>query len=58
MTAHKANSNPPLESQFIVASDVMRKFMTMVERVARQAGTVLIVGETGTGKGTDRPHHP
>jgi transcriptional regulator with AAA-type ATPase domain len=35
---------------FIVASDVMRKFMDMVERVARHSGTVLIVGETGTGK--------
>lgn len=28
----------------------MRKFMGMVERVARHVGTVLIVGETGTGK--------
>jgi transcriptional regulator with PAS, ATPase and Fis domain len=36
--------------QFIVASEVMRKFMDMVERVARHVGTVLIVGETGTGK--------
>ena len=33
-----------------MASEVMRKFMTMVERVARHVGTVLIVGETGTGK--------
>jgi DNA-binding NtrC family response regulator len=28
----------------------MQKFMGMVERVARHVGTVLIVGETGTGK--------
>jgi transcriptional regulator with PAS, ATPase and Fis domain len=37
-------------TQFIVASEVMQKFMGMVERVARHVGTVLIVGETGTGK--------
>jgi transcriptional regulator with PAS, ATPase and Fis domain len=36
--------------EFIVASDVMRKFMGMAERVARHVGTVLIIGETGTGK--------
>src|SRR5690349_7348014 len=38
------------DTQFIVASEVMRKFMDMVERVARHVATVLIVGETGTGK--------
>lgn len=38
------------DTQFIVASEVMRNFMDMVERVARHVGTVLIVGETGTGK--------
>jgi len=37
-------------TQFIVASQVMHKFMGMVERVARHVGTVLVVGETGTGK--------
>jgi DNA-binding NtrC family response regulator len=37
-------------TQFIVASEVMHKFMGMVERVARHIGTVLIIGETGTGK--------
>jgi DNA-binding NtrC family response regulator len=42
------NADNPAE--FIVASDVMRKFMGMVERVANHAGNVLILGETGTGK--------
>ena len=37
-------------TQFVVASDVMRKFIGMAERVAKHVGTVLIVGETGTGK--------
>lgn len=37
-------------TQFIVASEVMRKFIGMAERVAKHVGTVLIVGETGTGK--------
>jgi transcriptional regulator with PAS, ATPase and Fis domain len=37
-------------ADFIIASDVMRKFMHMVERVAHHVGSVLIVGETGTGK--------
>jgi DNA-binding NtrC family response regulator len=46
-----ATSNSPLPSTpFIVASEVMRKFMTMVERVGRHVGAVLIMGETGTGK--------
>jgi len=40
----------PIGDGFIVASEVMHKFMGMVERVARHVGTVLIVGETGTGK--------
>jgi transcriptional regulator with GAF, ATPase, and Fis domain len=34
----------------VVHSDVMRKLMTMVERVARHDAAVLIVGETGAGK--------
>ncbi len=41
-----ASPQPP----FIVTSEVMRKFMGMVERVAKHSGTVLIFGETGTGK--------
>src|SRR5271169_63372 len=35
---------------FILASPVMHRFMTMVDRVAGQSETVLITGETGTGK--------
>ena len=50
MTTLAASNNPVHDTQFIVASEVMRKFMCMVERVARHGGTVLIVGETGTGK--------
>jgi transcriptional regulator with AAA-type ATPase domain len=34
----------------VVRSEVMRKLMTMVDRVARQDVAVLIVGETGSGK--------
>ena len=34
----------------VVHSDLMRKLMAMVERVARHDAAVLIVGETGVGK--------
>jgi len=44
------SSKTTFQPSFIVASDVMRKFMGMVERVARHTGNVLIIGETGTGK--------
>ncbi len=37
-------------TQFILASPVMHKFMTLVDRVAEQVETVLVTGETGTGK--------
>jgi len=37
-------------TQFILASPVMHKFMALVDRVAGQPETVLITGETGTGK--------
>jgi PAS domain S-box-containing protein len=37
-------------TQFILASPVMHKFMGLVERVAGHTETVLITGETGTGK--------
>jgi len=50
MTTPATFENPADGSRFIVASDTMRKFMAMVERVARHVGSVLILGETGTGK--------
>ena len=37
-------------TEFILASPVMHKFMALVERVASHTETVLITGETGTGK--------
>jgi PAS domain S-box-containing protein len=37
-------------TQFILASPVMHKFMGLVDRVASHSETVLITGETGTGK--------
>lgn len=38
------------DTQFILASPVMHEFMSMVDRVASHSETVLITGETGTGK--------
>jgi PAS domain S-box-containing protein len=38
------------DTEFILASPAMHKFMTLVERVASHTETVLITGETGTGK--------
>ena len=37
-------------TRFIVASGTMQRFMAMVERVAGHTETVLITGETGSGK--------
>ena len=37
-------------ASFILASPVMHEFMAMVDRVASHSETVLITGETGTGK--------
>jgi len=38
------------DTEFILASPVMHKFMGLVDRVAGHTETVLITGETGTGK--------
>jgi PAS domain S-box-containing protein len=38
------------DTQFILASPVMHKFMGLVDRVAGHTETALITGETGTGK--------
>lgn len=38
------------DTQFILASSVMHKFMELVDRVAVHTETVLVTGETGTGK--------
>ena len=37
-------------TEFLIASPIMHKFMGMVDRVAEHTETVLITGETGTGK--------
>jgi PAS domain S-box-containing protein len=37
-------------TQFILASPVMERFMTLVDRVAGHTETALVTGETGTGK--------
>jgi PAS domain S-box-containing protein len=37
-------------TKFVLASPLMHRFMRMVERVAGHTETVLITGETGTGK--------
>jgi transcriptional regulator with PAS, ATPase and Fis domain len=50
MATLTTSDNPVHGTRFIVASEVMQKFMGMVQRVAHHVGTVLIVGETGTGK--------
>ena len=38
------------DTEFILASSVMHEFMALVDRVASHSETVLITGETGTGK--------
>lgn len=46
----RESSNSGAGGQFIVASEVMTNFTTIVEREARHTGTVLISGEIGGGK--------
>jgi transcriptional regulator with AAA-type ATPase domain len=50
MTARAPSSYVIQGTEFVVASAAMTQFMGMVERVARHVGSVLIVGETGSGK--------
>jgi two-component system, NtrC family, response regulator AtoC len=38
------------DTEFILASPVMHQFMSLVDRVASHSETVLVTGETGTGK--------
>jgi transcriptional regulator with PAS, ATPase and Fis domain len=53
-----ADDQPPIPlarrqidgTQFLIASQLMHKFMGMVDRVAGHTETVLVTGETGTGK--------
>jgi DNA-binding NtrC family response regulator len=51
-----AATTPPLArreidgTQFLIASPLMHKFMGMVDRVAGHTETVLVTGETGSGK--------
>jgi PAS domain S-box-containing protein len=55
---HSSAANAPLPlarreidgTQFLIASPIMHKFMGMVDRVAGHTETVLVTGETGTGK--------
>jgi DNA-binding NtrC family response regulator len=55
---HAATPSAPLPlarreidgTQFLIASPIMHKFMGMVDRVAGHTETVLVTGETGTGK--------
>src|SRR5271170_8004202 len=49
--AHSALTSREVDGiQFILASPVMHKFMAMVDRIAGHTETVLVTGETGTGK--------
>ena len=55
-SSRPAPAAPPLArrqidgTQFLIASPLMSKFMGMVDRVAGHTETVLVTGETGTGK--------
>ena len=39
-----------MRDEFVAESEAMLHFMTKVERAARHGGSVLVMGETGTGK--------
>jgi len=48
--AHGIASRKIDETEFILASPAMHQFMGLVDRVATHTETVLVTGETGTGK--------
>ena len=50
--AESAGQSPPAQGIFqpVVRSEVMRKLFAMITRVAQHDASVLIVGETGSGK--------
>jgi PAS domain S-box-containing protein len=51
VSGHSALTSREVDGiQFILASPVMHKFMAMVDRIAGHTETVLVTGETGTGK--------
>src|SRR5580692_6882234 len=51
VSEHSALTSREIDGiQFILASPIMHKFMGMVDRIAGHTETVLVMGETGTGK--------
>ena len=51
VSEHSALTSREIDGiQFILASPIMHKFMVMVDRIAGHTETVLVTGETGTGK--------
>jgi len=51
VSEHSALTSREIDGiQFILASSIMHKFMGMVDRIAGHTETVLVTGETGTGK--------
>jgi PAS domain S-box-containing protein len=51
VSEHAARTSREIDGiQFILASPIMHKFMVMVDRIAGHTETVLVTGETGTGK--------
>lgn len=50
MLSTVALEEKPVDNDFVVESQVMKKLLAMAERVARHTAAVLITGETGTGK--------
>src|SRR3984885_5731319 len=51
VSEHSALTSREIDGiQFILASPIMHKFMGMVDRIAGHTETVLVTGETGTGK--------